>query len=162
MSHKLSHGAPPAFIEADILPPGEAIAADRLRQRAGYGPHGALVVFEGVVRPTEQGRILSGLQYEAHPVMAQAECATLLRQAAEQFGLIAAVCHHRTGFVAAGDTAVVVVTAAPHRPEAFAACQSIIEELKKVVPIWKTPVFEENADAPPDGAATGDVSRGIH
>jgi molybdopterin synthase catalytic subunit len=33
-----------------------------------------------------------------------------------------------------------VEVAAPHRGEAFAACQYLIDEMKKVVPIWKKAV----------------------
>jgi molybdopterin synthase catalytic subunit len=29
---------------------------------------------------------------------------------------------------------------APHRAEAFEACQWLIDEMKRVVPIWKKPV----------------------
>jgi len=34
-----------------------------------------------------------------------------------------------------------VEVAAPHRGEAFQACQFLIDEMKRVVPIWKRPVF---------------------
>jgi molybdopterin synthase catalytic subunit len=31
---------------------------------------------------------------------------------------------------------------APHRREAFAACQFLIDEMKRVTPIWKTPLAQ--------------------
>jgi len=34
---------------------------------------------------------------------------------------------------------VLVEVVAPHRAEAFAACQYLIDEMKRVVPIWKRP-----------------------
>ena len=44
---------------------------------------------------------------------------------------------HRVGHLAIGDLAVVIAAAAPHRAEAFAACQFAIDTLKETVPIWK-------------------------
>ena len=42
----------------------------------------------------------------------------------------------------AGD-AVVIAVAAPHRGEAFDACEWLIDELKRTVPIWKKEVYTE-------------------
>jgi molybdopterin synthase catalytic subunit len=36
-----------------------------------------------------------------------------------------------------GDTALVATAAAPHRAEAFAACERVVELIKAEVPIWK-------------------------
>jgi hypothetical protein len=47
---------------------------------------------------------------------------------------------HRTGRVPAGEPSLWVEVVAPHRGEAFAACQWLIDEMKRVVPIWKHPV----------------------
>ena len=47
---------------------------------------------------------------------------------------------HRIGPVQAGETSLWVEVVAPHRGEAFAACQFLIDEMKKRVPIWKKPL----------------------
>ena len=47
---------------------------------------------------------------------------------------------HRSGHLEIGELAVVVVAAAPHRGEAFAACRFAIDTLKETVPIWKKEV----------------------
>ena len=44
---------------------------------------------------------------------------------------------HRLGPVLAGEASLWVEVVAPHRGEAFAACQWLIDEMKRVVPIWK-------------------------
>ena len=46
------------------------------------------------------------------------------------------------GELSVGDTAVVCAVSAGHRAEAFAACRTLIEELKARVPIWKKQLFE--------------------
>ena len=47
---------------------------------------------------------------------------------------------HRLGVVRVNEPSLWVEVIAPHRGEAFAACQWLIDEMKRVVPIWKKPV----------------------
>jgi len=97
--------------------------------------NGALVTFRGIVRDHDHGESVSALDYQAHPDAArfmQEACALV----ASETGLrIAAV--HRVGALAIGDTALVATAAAPHRAEAFAACERVVEVVKQTVPIWK-------------------------
>ena len=44
---------------------------------------------------------------------------------------------NRVGALDVGDVAVACAASAPHRPEAFAACRRLIDEVKAHVPIWK-------------------------
>ena len=46
---------------------------------------------------------------------------------------------HRVGMVKVNEPSLWVEVVAPHRGEAFAACQWLIDEMKRVVPIWKKP-----------------------
>ena len=45
--------------------------------------------------------------------------------------------HHRTGRLDIGEASVAIVTASPHRGDAFAACRYVIERVKQIVPVWK-------------------------
>ncbi|WP_411699744.1 molybdenum cofactor biosynthesis protein MoaE [Conyzicola sp.] len=97
--------------------------------------NGALVTFRGIVRDHDHGESVSALDYQAHP-----DAARFLEEAcalvAGETGLrIAAV--HRVGALAIGETALVAAAAAPHRAEAFAACERVVEIIKQTVPIWK-------------------------
>jgi molybdopterin synthase catalytic subunit len=47
---------------------------------------------------------------------------------------------HRIGIIKVNEPSLWVEVIAPHRGEAFAACQWLIDEMKKVVPIWKKPL----------------------
>ena len=100
---------------------------------------GAVVVFHGVVRGEEAGESITALDYEANEEMAR-----------HQFGLIFAAIDklwpvesvrliHRVGIVAVNESSLWVEVIAPHRAEAFAACQFLIDEMKGKVPIWKRP-----------------------
>jgi molybdopterin synthase catalytic subunit len=45
-----------------------------------------------------------------------------------------------------GDTSVVIAVSAPHRRAAFEACEWIIKELKRTVPIWKKEVYADGEE----------------
>jgi len=104
---------------------------------------GAVVVFWGAVRSIEDGREITGIDYEAHRVMAEHQMRIVAETAAEKFEVREIFLRHRIGFVEAGEPSVVVRVTSGHRGAAFAASQWIMDELKRVVPIWKRPVFKE-------------------
>ena len=108
---------------------------------------GAVVVFWGAVRATEEGREITGIEYEAHRAMAEHQMRIVAEGAAEKFRLREVFLRHRIGFVSAGEPSVVVRVTSAHRGAAFSASQWIMDELKRVVPIWKHPVFKEAAAA---------------
>jgi molybdopterin synthase catalytic subunit len=98
---------------------------------------GAAVCFLGVVRDTEEGRPISALEYEAFQPMAEHQFHLLFDQAQSRWPLESVRLVHRLGRVPAGETSLWIEVVAPHREEAFAACQFIVSEMKRVVPIWK-------------------------
>jgi molybdopterin synthase catalytic subunit len=108
---------------------------------------GAVVVFWGAVRSMEGGREITGIEYEAHRQMAEHQMRLVAESAAEKFDVREIFLRHRIGFVPAAEPSVVVRVASGHRGAAFAASQWIMDELKRVVPIWKHPVFKEAASA---------------
>jgi molybdopterin synthase catalytic subunit len=106
---------------------------------------GAVVVFWGAVRSTEAGREITGIEYEAHSAMAEHQMRLVAESAAKRFEAHQVIIRHRIGFVPAGQPSVVVRVATGHRGAAFGASQWIMDELKRMVPIWKHPVFKEAA-----------------
>lgn len=98
---------------------------------------GAFASFEGWVRDHHEGRVVTGLRYEAYMALAEAEGLRILAEAARRFDIADAACIHRIGDLAPGDLAVWVGASAAHRDAAFAACRWIIDETKSRVPIWK-------------------------
>ncbi len=97
--------------------------------------NGAVVTFRGVVRNHDHGQPVHGLDYQAHPdaVRFLEDCCTRVSQ---ETGLRVAA-SHRVGELVVGDTALVATASAPHRAEAFAACERLVELIKAEVPIWK-------------------------
>ncbi len=120
------------------------------RPNSWNGQAGASIDFWGVVRTLEDGREISGIEYEAHDTMAQHQMEMITEAAGKQFALEEMVLEHRIGFVAAGEASLFLRVASAHRGAAFAASAWIVAELKKKVPIWKNPIFVR----PKDSAAT--------
>jgi molybdopterin synthase catalytic subunit len=98
---------------------------------------GAVVLFSGEVRDHNRGRAVSFLEYEAYGPMAEKMIRDILAEARSRWSLQIAVAQHRTGVVAIGEIAVVVITASAHREEAYAANRYIIDRIKHNAPIWK-------------------------
>jgi len=103
---------------------------------------GATVTLDGYVRQFTRGRETLHLFYEAYEPMALKEMEKLGKQAHDQFEISNVGIVHRLGRLDIGETSVVISVAAPHRKAAFAACEWLIRELKRTVPIWKHPVFK--------------------
>ncbi|MBS0663206.1 MAG: ThiF family adenylyltransferase, partial [Verrucomicrobia bacterium] len=104
---------------------------------------GGFVTFDGRVRQEHGGRPVVALEYEAAEALAVPEGERLLAEARQRFGLLEAACVHRVGRLAVGESAVWIGVAAPHRREAFEACEWIIDQLKRRVPIWKKEHFAD-------------------
>ncbi|MBB2202219.1 molybdenum cofactor biosynthesis protein MoaE [Gluconacetobacter tumulisoli] len=98
---------------------------------------GGFCTFEGWVRQTNEGRAVSGIQYQAFAPLASSEGQTILDEALARFEITATRAMHRTGYLPVGDIAVWIGVAAPHRDAAFRACRYIIDEIKTRVPVWK-------------------------
>jgi molybdopterin synthase catalytic subunit len=102
---------------------------------------GAVVLFEGIVRPMEEGRELAALDYQAYEPMAQREMEKLAAELSAKHGLMAVTVVHSRGRVAVGERSLTLVIAAAHRGPALLAMGEYIDRLKKDVPIWKKPVW---------------------
>jgi molybdopterin synthase catalytic subunit len=104
---------------------------------------GATVTLDGYVRQFTEGRETLYLVYEAYEPMALGEMKKLVEQAHARFEIALVGIVHRLGKLEIGETSVVISVAAPHRRAAFEACEWLIKELKRTVPIWKKEVYAD-------------------
>jgi molybdopterin synthase catalytic subunit len=98
---------------------------------------GGIATFTGLVRDRSHGRAVERLEYEAYAAMAEKVFVALCEELERELPGVRLAVEHRTGKLAVGDVAVVIAAAAPHRGEAFQACQAMIDRLKERAPIWK-------------------------
>lgn len=101
---------------------------------------GAVVYFLGIVRGTEQGTGISAIDYETFEAMARHQFNLLFDEVEKRWPVESVRLIHRIGVVKVNEPSLWVEVIAPHRGEAFAACQWLIDHMKKAVPIWKKPV----------------------
>lgn len=101
---------------------------------------GAVIYFLGVVREKEGEKDIAALDYEAFEKMAVHQFGKIFEAVELRWPVESIRVVHRVGVVAVNEASLWVEVAAPHRAEAFEACQFLIDEMKKVVPIWKRPV----------------------
>jgi molybdopterin synthase catalytic subunit len=106
---------------------------------------GAISVFTGTVRDTNDGRSVTAIDYSAYTSMAESELESILDEAEERFGVSAIVVEHRVGALALGDVSVAIVAAHAHRAPALDCTRFVIEEIKKRVPIWKMEHYADGA-----------------
>ena len=103
---------------------------------------GAVIHFLGVVRGSEDGKTISAIEYEAFEKMVRHQFELLFTEIEKRWPIESVRLVHRIGVVKVNEPSLWVEVVAPHRAEAFAACQWLIDEMKRVVPIWKQPRYE--------------------
>lgn len=100
--------------------------------------NGAVVVMSGMVRNQTDGKSVQSLEYQAYQPMALRVFQEIAAQIKTQWPEVTkVVIQHRVGHLKIGDISVLVAVGAPHRREAFEACQYGIDTLKHQAPIWK-------------------------
>jgi len=113
---------------------------------------GATVTLDGYARRFTRDKTSGDVRetkylvYEAYEPMAIKEMEKLIAAAKEQFAISHVGIVHRTGKLEIGETSVVISVAAPHRRPAFEACEWLIKELKRTVPIWKKEVYADGEE----------------
>lgn len=102
-----------------------------------------MVSFVGLVREQSKGKSVRYLEYDAYKEMAEKKLREIAGEIQSKWGLSDVAMCHRVGRLEVGETVLVIAIAAPHRKEAFEACQYAVDRLKQIVPIWKKEVYED-------------------
>jgi len=106
---------------------------------------GGVVSFVGLVRDVADAAAVKAMTLEHYPGMTEKELSRIDAEANARWRLAKSLILHRYGRLLPGDRIVLVITASPHRDDAFEACRFLIDWLKTRAPFWKQ---EET----PDGA----------
>ena len=101
---------------------------------------GAVVYFTGIVRGSENASPIASLEYESFQKMAEHQFHLLFDEMEKSWPLESVRLVHRVGVIPVNQPSLWVEIVAPHRGEAFAACEWLIDRMKQVVPIWKKAV----------------------
>jgi molybdopterin synthase catalytic subunit len=101
---------------------------------AGVTGAGAVVTFTGIVR--DDGG-LTAMEIEHYPGMTEKAISAITGEAVARWKLADALVIHRHGPLNPGEAIMMVATAAPHRADAFAAAEFLMDYLKSRAPFWK-------------------------
>jgi len=112
-------------------------ATEAARLTRGRTDIGAVVTFTGICRGQESGVPMGAMTLEHYPGMAETEIARHVETAEQRWPLLGITVIHRYGRLTPGENIVLVVTAAAHRQDAFAAAEFVMDYLKTRAPFWK-------------------------
>lgn len=116
---------------------------------------GAVVTFVGTVRELNEGAVVSTLELEHYPRMTERALQQIVDAARARWPIFDALVIHRVGPMQPQEQIVLVAVTSPHRGEAFAACEFIMDYLKTQAPFWKK-------EQTPDGARWVDARESDH
>ena len=130
-------------IEIEDFSINQEWTASRQRMK---GAGGAIVVFGGLVRDQVADSAVTGLFLEHYPNMTEASIRKIAEDASKRWNLLDIVIVHRVGHLELGDQIVMVLVGSAHRPDAFDACEYIMDYLKTEAIFWKKEFRGERSD----------------
>lgn len=104
---------------------------------------GAVTLFLGTVRNVHNGRAVTGIDYEAYSAMAESELQAIANDVVGANTDLRLAVEHRIGTLVLGDVSVAIAAGHAHRAQALDASRTVIEAIKKRVPIWKREHYAE-------------------
>ncbi len=113
------------------------LTAELAALRSSKTDIGAIVTFIGMVRDLNEGDAISTLTLEHYPGMTEKSLSDIEKEANSRWQISQSLIIHRVGTLKPQDQIVLVAVTSPHRAEAFAACEFIMDYLKTKAPFWK-------------------------
>ena len=120
-----------------------AITADALTGEVAGPANGAIALFIGTVRSSNEGKPVTGIEYSSYREMAEKEMTIILDEALRRHDFSDAVVEHRVGTLEVGEVSIGVAVSSPHRRAALDALDFIVEEVKRRAPVWKLELYRD-------------------
>jgi molybdopterin synthase catalytic subunit len=129
------------LVQSDPFDPGAELNRFAAGTPSGTG---AVVTFSGVVRDLPGGG-LAAMEIEHYPGMTERAIADMAEKARDRWDLTDTLVIHRHGRLGPGEVIMMVATAAPHRADAFAAAEYLMDYLKSRAPFWKKEITADGS-----------------
>ncbi len=114
-------------------------AIEGVRKKA----YGAVIAYVGTVRDVSHDRRVIFMEHQVSlQDLARRELELIAEEIEHRWQLKDVSIIHRIGKLRTGEILLVVAIGAPHRVEAFEACQYAIDRFKEVSPKWTTETTE--------------------
>lgn len=130
------------FVQGAILPEQIAESIAKHSHKKNIGAH---EIFLGQIRADDiNDRRVASIVYTAYEDMALAKMNDIREALFVKYDLICMHVYHSLGEVHAGQLCLFVFVSSKHRADAQNACQELVEQIKKELPIWGKEVFEDD------------------
>lgn len=104
---------------------------------------GAHSIFLGQVRADEkEGNTVTAIEYTAYKEMALQKAFEIREAIFEKYELTCMHIFHSLGEVKTGEICLFVFTSSKHRKMAIDACEELVEQIKKELPVWGKELME--------------------
>ena len=105
---------------------------------------GAVSTFIGYVRDINNNKKVNSIDLEVYQDMAKKSLGIICNQAKKKWKIIDTLVIHRFGKLNINEKIVLVATFSINRQDSIAACNYIMDYLKKDAPFWKKEFHEKN------------------
>ena len=117
------------------IPP--ALIAESIQQHSSKTGIGAHSIFMGQIRADLiHGTPVIAIEYSSYEAMALEKMHEIREAAFAEYDLTCMHIYHSLGRVNVGEICLLVFVSSPHRKAAIAACETVVERIKKELPIW--------------------------
>lgn len=123
----------------------EDFSVDEVIRSMKNGEMGALAIFNGIVREETDGRRVTRLESQAYKDMALNQLEVTRARAIEEFGVKDVAIIQRIGSLKVSENILLIVVGSAHSIEAFKACEFILRQIKKGIPIWLKEFTEDGS-----------------
>ncbi len=135
----MTKGLKNIFVQGPISP---AFIAESIAKHASKKEIGAHTIFLGQVRADLiDGKTVESIEYTSYEDMALEKMAEIREDIFAKFELTCLHVYHSLGIVASGEICLFVFTSSPHRKNAIAACEELVERIKAELPVWGKEIF---------------------
>ncbi|MDH5827013.1 molybdenum cofactor biosynthesis protein MoaE [Sphingobacterium faecium] len=129
------------FVDGAISP---SRIADSIAAHASKKNIGAHSLFLGQIRADQvNGKTVAAIDYSSYEALAIDKMDEIRNEIFEKHELTCMHVYHSLGTVRSGEICLFVFTSSGHRKAATAACEEIVERIKKELPIWGKELFED-------------------
>jgi molybdopterin synthase catalytic subunit len=103
---------------------------------------GSLVMHIGIVRPSSEGKKVTSVEYQIEKEEAARELLQITGDIKSKWQIQDIALLRRMGKLVLGEIILIAAIAAPHRKDAFEACQYAIERLRGMTSVQKRENYE--------------------
>jgi len=119
-----------------------AIAPQEVLDSLKSDASGSVVMHIGVVRPSSGGEKVTSIEYRVVEDEAERELSQITSAIRNKWEIQDIALCRRTGMLPLGEIILVAAVSAPHRKEAFEACQYAVERLRGMTSVKKREIYE--------------------